>query len=350
MQVKGGGDAAAGSAEGGRESPAGVHGCCGYCCLRKKAAGVRAASPWFDAAACDAAEIRTCWADTCRAHERPPGCPPTHDPKCPDCPFVCSASNVAASRKRLAEMTPSAAVNDGRKRRKVHAGVEEHQPKLVHQDHKHRQFSALHLMLNGCGTNIGITLAGGAQPKVLKQVNAELGKGKYNAYWRIRESKKERDVRPNGPECRKLLFTPGLIQSLCRIRYGVTTADPAAVAAAAELDAAQRQGAHLLATDATRDAVRPAARPPVPARPAPPTKKQVPVGSRSVDAAAMLARMGGLDARPRPAPTPAPAPAPAPAASDADAADAAADADADADEGEGWTIRSRIASSTFPTK
>ena len=59
-------------------------------------------------------------------------------------------------------------------------------------------------MLNGCGTNIGITLAGGAQPKVLKEVNAELGKPKYNAYWRMRESKKERDVRPNGPECRKL--------------------------------------------------------------------------------------------------------------------------------------------------
>ena len=159
---------------------------------------------------------------------------------------MCSASNVAASRKRLAAITPSAAVSEGRKRRKLHAGVEEHQPKLVHQDHKHRQFSALQLMLNGCGTDIGITLAGGAQPKVLEQVNAELGNSKYTAYWRIRESKKERDVRPNGPECRKLLFTPGLIQSLCRIRYGVTTADPAAVAAAAatELDAAQRQGAH----------------------------------------------------------------------------------------------------------
>ena len=184
-------------------------------------------------------------------------------------------------------MTPSAAVNEGRKRRKLHAGVEEHQPKLVHQDHKHRQFSALHLMLNGAGTNIGITLAGGegAKPKVLKAVNAELSKPKYNAYWRIRESSKQRDVRPNGPECRKLLFTPGLIQSLCRIRYGVTATAPPPAAAAA-LDAAQRQGAHLLATaDAMRDAVRPRAAT-RPTRPAP-GKKQVPVGSSSVNASSL---------------------------------------------------------------
>ena len=185
MDVKGGGDAAAGSAEGGREGPAGVNGCCGYCTLRKKAE-VRGPSPWFDAAMCNAAEIRTCWSDTCRAHARPPGCPPDHDPVCPapDCMFVCSAANVAASRKRRSEMSDAARLNHDRKRRKTHAGVEEHQPKVVHQDHKHRQFSALHLMLNGTGTNIGITLAGGqgATPKVLKQVNAELSKSKYNAY------------------------------------------------------------------------------------------------------------------------------------------------------------------------
>ena len=157
VDVKGGGDAAAGSAEGGREGPAGVNGCCGYCTLRKKAEG-RGPSPWYDAAACAAAELRTCWADTCRAHERPPGCPPDHDPPCPSCDFVCSVGNVAASRKRRHQMSDTARVNHDRKRRKTHAGVEEHQPKVVHQDHEHRQFSALHLMLNGTGTNIGITL------------------------------------------------------------------------------------------------------------------------------------------------------------------------------------------------
>ena len=144
---------------------------------------------------------------------------------------------------------------------------------------------------------------------------------------------------------RKLLFTPGLIQSLCRIRYGVTAAEPAAVAAAAELEAVQKQGAHLLATDATRDAVRPAARPSVPARPAPPNKKQVPVGSRTVNAGALMAMLGGLDARPPPAPArpPAPAPAPAPAAADANVADASADADAD----EGGDVDDPLADSVF---
>ena len=103
-----------------------------------------------------------------------------------------------------------------------------------------------HLMLNGAGTNIGNTLAGGesAKPKVLKAVKAELSKPKYNAYRRIRESSKQRDVRPNDPECRKLLFTPGL-------RYGVTVQDqvrrdchyPTLCRPTAALDTAHRGGA-----------------------------------------------------------------------------------------------------------
>lgn len=218
VQVHGGGDAAAASAEGGREGPASKMGCCAYCVLRK-VADTKAPSPWFDELACSKAERRTCWADHCRAHERPPGCPPDFDPKCPSCDFVCSRKAVLASRQARSEMSVSARTQFDRARRRVHAGVDEHHPQLIWIDQKYRVPSALHLMLNGVGTNIAVTLAAGATPACLRAINEELSKPEHNLYWRVRENAKGRDVRPNGPECRKLLFTPGLLQKLLSIRF-----------------------------------------------------------------------------------------------------------------------------------
>lgn len=286
--VHGGGDAAAASAEGGREGPAGKYGCCAYCVLRKVADG-RAASPWFDEKACAEAERRTCWSEHCRAHERPPGCPADHNPRCPDCSFVCTEQAVQTSRRAKAAMSASARSKHDSGRRRTHAGAEEHKPPLVWLDHKYRVPSALHLLLNGVGTNIAVSFAAGATPAVLKAINAELSKPEHNLFWRVRESKKGRDVRPNGPECRKLLFTPGLIQKLIAIRFDK------AVTSDERLPSLQARGAALLHAVSSREGVLPAAVPKRPSKPA-----VVPTQSRQLDGSAILKALGGMSARPIP--------------------------------------------------
>lgn len=307
VNVHGGGDAASGSAEGGREGPAGKFGCCPYCTLRKVSDTRGQPSPWFDRAACDSCEIRTCWTDTCRAHERPPGCPVGYNPSCPSCGFKCSLENIKKSREAREEMSASGLVKHDRERRRTHAGVEEHQAKAVHLDHIYRQFSALHLLLNGCGTNISVTLAAGAPPSVLKKLNAELGKPEYNLFWRMREEKSGRDVRPNGPECRKLLFTPGLIHKLLCIRYQSKGSNASSSANLAQL---QRQGSHLNSSrgGTARDGAT-TNRPGPPAQA--PTNKRAqlaPTSSRNINPSALLTALGGLGARPQAPTVPTPTP------------------------------------------
>lgn len=287
VQVHGGGDAAAASAEGGREGPAGKYGCCAYCVLRK-VSKQRAASPWFDEKACAEAQRRTCWLEHCRAHERPPGCPDGHDPKCPDCDFVCSKQAVLKSRTRREDMSASALAQHDRERRRSHAGAEEHRPQLAWIDHKYRVPSALHLMLNGVGTNIAVTLAAGATPAILRAINVELSRPEHNLYWRVREDKKGRDIRPNGPECRKLLFTPGLIHKLLSIRFEKAILKDLAI------PPLQTRGAPLLQAVQSRSSVLPARK----AQPKAAMQGVPPVQSRQINAGAVLKALGGLNARP----------------------------------------------------
>lgn len=312
VQVHSGGDAAASSAEGGREGPAGKYGCCAYCVLRKKVPDVRAPSPWFDAQACEQAERRTCWSEHwCRSHERPPGCPPDHNPRCPDCRFECSKSAVQQSQRARDALSASARLQHDRERRRSHAGAEEHRPPLVWLDHKYKVPSALHLLLNGVGTNIAVTLAAGAKPATLKAINAELSRAQHNLYWRVREDKKGRDVRPNGPECRKLLFTPGLIQKLLAIRFACTPSRDD------RLPSLQARGSALLQSVSSRATVQPAS------TSAPPKNKKQPEAltqSRQLDGSAILKALGQITRETAVAATAAPEQraTPAPASSSAD--------------------------------
>ena len=286
-----GGDAASANAESDLEGPAGPLGCCYWCVLRKSPGkGKSGASPWFDEAQCAAAERRTAWRSHVTAHHRPPWCPPHLNPTC-GCGFECTAENVAAEAERREGLSVEQLKRESVAHRNSphHNGQEPGKGKLVYCDHRYRQFSALHLMLNNCGSLISVTLAGGCKPALAKRINALLLE--RGCFWSIMEKKGGRDKRPNGNECRRLLFAPGLLLELLELRYGKATSE-AARRACAELDRLQAAGEHLARSPAEGAEVE-VAPPPAPAAKgkAKGKAKEPATGAMGLDAEALRAAL-----------------------------------------------------------
>ena len=306
-----GGDAASANAESDLESPAGPLGCCYWCVLRKSLGkGKSGASPWFDEAQCEAAERRTAWRSHVTAHHRPPWCPVDVNPVC-GCGFECTLENVAAEAERRSCMTVEKQKRESVAHRNSphHNGQEPGLGKIVYCDHRYRQFSALHLMLNNCGSLIAVTLAGGCKPALAKRVNALLLE--RGCFWHIKENKAGRDKRPNGNECRRLLFSPGLLLELLELRYGKASSE-AAKRGCAELDRLQEAGAHLQRSPTEGPEVEVAeeeeqAAPRGKSKAKPKPAKEPAAAAMGLDAEALRAALAAAQAPGGAAPAPAPA-------------------------------------------
>ena len=168
MEWTEGGDAAAGNSIAGLEPPPSKAGCCYYCENRRV--------HWFDSARCSAAVRRTVFRAALMAHQLPPNSPAGATYKCPakGCGFVITAASAAADETRRAQLSETAAVEDERTHRGLHAGQMPGRVKLTWCDHIKRQMSLLHFNLNSCGSTLVICMSAGATKAQKKAMNAVL--------------------------------------------------------------------------------------------------------------------------------------------------------------------------------
>ena len=127
-----------------------------------------------------------------------------------------------------------------------------------------------------------VALKAGATKVELVALNAVLAE--YHCHYRFKLGKNQRDPKATGNECRKILWTPGLVLDLIDARWGKATTS-ADRAAAREVGAAQASGAHLLQADDDE----PPPPPPPPPPPAQLSAIQDTIGTRGLDFAALLA-------------------------------------------------------------
>ena len=226
VRVHGGGDCSDANAQAGLDSPVASYGCCAWCPDPKNA--------WLDDTV---PELRDFFSDTAAAHLCPYAmlgiAPPVVAGKavhahCPYCRMVLSPKNVKEDGEAFDKMAATAKKKFLTSRRATHGGKHFRRPKLARADHKYRQFSGLHLRLNGsANTSLGVLTAG--------STNALRGKlnrivEKYHIVMHWKETGKwSSDKKPDGPQCRKLDGRKGRVWlELLRTRYNrdLATGEP----------------------------------------------------------------------------------------------------------------------------
>ena len=235
-QIHDGGDAAGGNAMAALEAPPSREGCCYYCELR--------ACDWYDRSKCDKAKRRNLHRTYLSAHRLPPGA--TGPLLCPCCGYEVSKEQEDRDLKEyegLSENKKNAADLDHRRN---HRGVMCLKGKLLHNDHKWRALSLLHLMLNTVSSTLTVTVTAGATKAQRAAVNATLEACGHQ--WRLKDKKAVFEKKPAGNECRHFLWKPGhVLLKVLKARYGVT--DNTTTNEAADLEAAiagvQAENAHL---------------------------------------------------------------------------------------------------------
>jgi hypothetical protein len=257
------------------------------------------------------------------AHRLPPGSPPGASYACP-----ADGCNHTITKESEAEDILAAAALDDKKlsardliHRNQHAGQRWLKLKLLWVDHVKRCPSLLHLILNSTGSTLIVALKAGATEAEVIALNKVLAD--HHCHYRFKLNKKARDAKATGNECRKMMWTPGLLLKLVDARWGKATS-PADRAANRELAAAQSAGEHLLNDDDIPPPPPPAVQAPPPA--APSVQDTI---RPTYDFAALLAASAAASA-PTPTPTTAPTTAPADDTISDDADDADGDADGDA--------------------
>ena len=260
-EVCDGGDAASANASAGLEPPPSHQGCCHWCEGRR--------AEWFDWAKTKTAKRRTLIRSMLAAHMMPPGFPPGTKLKCPHCNIVVSEKEQAAREEQYASWSGNKQGAADLAHRKTHAGQHYLRGKLLHIDHVKRQVSLLHLILNATSTTLLVSITKGASIAQRAAINAVLER--HRCEYRVKEKKSQREKKPNGNECRKLLWRPKLMIELIDARWG-SEASSAAQAQAASISASQAKGcdAGLLPPGAMQTArTAPPPAPPKPAKPAP---------------------------------------------------------------------------------
>ena len=197
MEWTEGGDAAAGNSIAGLEPPPSKAGCCYYCESRRV--------NWFDSARCSIAVRRTMFRSALMAHELPPNSRAGASYKCPaeDCGFIITAASAAAAETRREQLSETAAAEDERGHRGLHAGQMPGRVKPTWCDHIKRQMSLLRFNLNSCGSTLVICMSAGASKIQKKAMNAVLERLKINYAFKI--NPKDREKKAPGNVMRKLL-------------------------------------------------------------------------------------------------------------------------------------------------
>ena len=132
--------------------------------------------------------------------------------------------------------------------RNSHTGVQWLNLKLLWVDHLKRFPSLLHFVLNSTSSTLVIGLKAAATKAQIEAMNTVFHK--HHCYYRFKTAKGARDAKSTGNECRKILWTRGLLLELVVARWGpaVSAADRAAER---EVTVAQGEGEHLLDDDPT---------------------------------------------------------------------------------------------------
>ena len=220
-EVCDGGDAASANAGAGLEPPPSHQGCCHYCEGRR--------ADWFDWAKTATAKRRTLVRAMLAAHVMPPGFPPGTKLKCPHCSVTVSAKEQAAREAQFKDWSQNKQGAADLAHRKTHAGQHYLRGKLLHIDHGKRQISLLHLILNATSTTLLVSITKGASKAERVAINKVLER--HRCEYRVKELKSQREKKPNGNECRKLLWRPGLLLELVEARWGEADASAAAAQA-----------------------------------------------------------------------------------------------------------------------
>ena len=205
-----GGDAASANAGAGLEPPPSHEGCCHYCEGRR--------AEWFDWAKTKTAKRRTLVRSMLAAHVMPPGFPPGTKLKCPHCNTTVSAKEQAARESEFEGWSLNKRGAADLAHRKTHAGQHYLRGKLLHTDHVKRQVSLLHLILNAVSTTLLVSITKGASTSQRTAINLVLER--HRCQYRVREKKSQREKKPNGNECRKMLWRPGMLIELVEARWG----------------------------------------------------------------------------------------------------------------------------------
>jgi hypothetical protein len=158
-------------------------------------------------------------------------------------------SHVISEESEAAELEVRAGLSDPQlsKRdldhRNSHTGVQWLNLKLLWVDHLKRFPSLLHFVLNSTSSTLVIGLKAGANKAQIEAMNAVFAK--HHCYYRFKTAKWARDAKATGNECKKMLWTRGVMLELVDARWGpaVSTAESADER---EVAAAQGSGEHLL--------------------------------------------------------------------------------------------------------
>ena len=205
-----GGDAACANASAGLEPPPSRQGCCCYCESRRV--------DWFDAAKCKKATPRTLFRSCLMAHRLPPGAPADASYRCPGkgCKHIITKESEAQELAKQKAMTPAQLSKHDLKHRNAHAGQNWLKRKLLWLDHLKRAPSLLHMMLNAVSTTLTCGYKAGATKEEIQKMNAVFVK--YDCLYEFKTKKGERDTKATGNECRKILWTKGLLLDLVEAR------------------------------------------------------------------------------------------------------------------------------------
>ena len=281
-----GGDAAAANAMAALEPPPSKQGCCHYCELRR--------IEWFNAEKCPGAKRRNFQRAQLQAHLYPVGAARGLTFICPCCDFEITEESEELANTEYKALSDNQQNEKDKIHRNLHAGTRYLLRKVLHTDHINRSPSLLHLVLNSVSSTMSICLAAGASKRERAAMNLVLSGA--TCYYRFRDKPGGREKKPAGNECRKLLWTPGIMLDLLQARYGKLET-VAQKRAAADIAAAQREGEHMAQSDIYENAAAPPAAAPPPPKPPPPPPQE---RTEEDDEFASMAAEMGIDLPPPP--------------------------------------------------
>jgi len=252
-----GGDASYGGHDCKMRSVAHKDGACLYCEARKKV--------WYKPNECKTAVRRNVYRALVCSHLDPFSRLPIPQevkakgpPICPGCKKKVTPAFEASERARLQALSKTARTKAKKEHAESHFLYELLEHKNVYSDHKFRALTLLHNLLNALSSSLAVTLATGSTEGQRHALNKVL---EDNNFWFHMKEKgvSNKDQKPTGPECRKILFTPkpapimSIIMELLAARYGAPqTREERLLAEAYERERIQGAEAVLQPTTASR--------------------------------------------------------------------------------------------------